>query len=302
MFFLKTTGKDTFFLRKKQTMTLKKKPYEPERPLIMGILNCTEDSFFDGGRYLSETQILKRTEEMLSQGADIIDIGAVSTRPGAKLLPVADESEKIRNAVTLVRREFPESVISVDTCFAEPARVAAGCGADMINDISGGLFDEKMFQTVAELQMPYVLTHNRALPEDMQRHTDYGNITQEVVKFLSAQLEKLYLLGAKDVIIDPGFGFAKTLEQNYELMRNLDTFSLFDEPLLVGISRKSMIYKTLDKTPETSLNGTSVLNTFALLHGASILRVHDVSEAVECVKITSRLRLPKQTERPSFGN
>lgn len=278
-------------------MVLKKKLYTPGHPLVMGILNCTEDSFFDGGRYTSEKKILERADEIISQGADIVDIGAVSTRPGAELLPPEQESEKIRQAVTLVRKHFPESIISADTCFSGPARVAADCGADIINDISGGLFDKDMFQTVADLQIPYVLTHNRAMPSGMQLHTAYGNVTHEVVRFLSSQLEKLYMLGAKDVIIDPGFGFAKTLEQNYELMRNLDAFSIFREPLMVGISRKSMIYKVLEKTPETALNGTSVLNTFALLHGAKILRVHDVAEAAECVKLMSLLEKPQFPQR-----
>ena len=271
-------------------MVLQKKIYDSDIPLIMGILNVTPDSFYDGGSYETEDAMLCRVRQMIAEGADIIDIGAVSTRPGAVLPTEETELQRLLPAIALIRVEFPDIPLSIDTFRACVAQRCVEAGADIINDISGGLFDERMFQTIADLQVPYVLMHNRTTPDRMAQATNYDDVVVEVIRFLSEKLDTLYRLGAKDVIIDPGFGFSKTLEQNYELMHKLDAFAVFDEPLLVGISRKSMIYKLFNCTPDDALNGTTALNTFALLHGAKILRVHDVKAAVECVKIVSKLK------------
>ncbi len=270
-------------------LVLQKKIYELDKPLIMGILNVTPDSFFDGGRYEGDDAMLRRARQIVAEGADILDLGAVSTRPGASLPDADAELQRLLPAIALIRAEFPAIPLSVDTFRASVAEECVKAGADIINDISGGLFDERMFPAIADLQVPYVLMHNRTTPDRMAQDTHYDDLVAEVVRFLSEKLDTLYRLGAKDVIIDPGFGFAKTLEQNYELMRKLDAFRVFDEPLLVGISRKSMIYKFFGTNPGEALNGTTALNTFALLHGARILRVHDVKEAVECVRIVLQL-------------
>ena len=258
-------------------------PLDP--PLIMGILNVTEDSFFDGGQYLTEEAMVDRVGGMLAAGADIIDIGAVSTRPGAQDLPEQEEIDRIRRAVTLVHGRFPEAVISVDTWRASVARAAVPCGAHIINDVSGGTFDTDMIPTIGQLQVPYILMHTPEKPDTMQQHTDYEDILAEMIQFFGQQIEKLHEAHVHDIILDPGFGFGKTLEQNYFVLRNMDAFQVFDLPILVGISRKSMIYKLLDTTPDHALNGTTVVNTLALMKGAHILRVHDVKEALEARKI-----------------
>ncbi len=265
-----------------------------EQPLVMGILNVTADSFYDGGRYLTEDAVLHRAGQILDEGADIIDIGAMSTRPGAEDIPESIEFERITHAVQLVREHFPQAVISVDTWRSSVVETAYKNGADMINDVSGGTFDDKMIQTVGELQIPYCLMHTPAKPDKMQQHTQYENILKDMLCFFGTQLEKLREAGAHDVILDPGFGFGKTLEQNYFVLQNLDAFNCFDLPLLVGVSRKSMICKVLGCTPEQALNGTVVLNTIALLKGAHILRVHDVREAVEVRKIVAATFLAEQ--------
>lgn len=254
-------------------------------PLIMGILNVTDDSFFDGGRYRSEAAMVERAGAMLRDGADIIDIGAMSTRPGALELPAEEEENRIRQAVATVKAAFPEAVVSIDTWRASVARAAMREGADMINDISGGTFDPDMIPAIGEMQVPYVLMHTPAKPDKMQQCTQYDDILADMLRFFGEQIAKLHAAHVHDIVIDPGFGFGKTLEQNYFLMRNLEAFKVFDLPILVGISRKSMIYKFLNTTPEHALNGTTVLNTLALEHGASILRVHDVKEAVEVRKL-----------------
>lgn len=258
-------------------------PLDP--PLIMGILNVTEDSFFDGGQYLTEEAVMDRVGGMLAAGADIIDIGAVSTRPGAQDLPEQEEIDRIRRAVTLVHGRFPEAVISVDTWRASVARAAVPCGAHIINDVSGGTFDPDMISTIGQLQVPYILMHTPEKPDTMQQHTDYKDILAEMIQFFGQQIEKLHEAHVHDIILDPGFGFGKTLEQNYFVLKNMDAFQVFDLPILVGISRKSMIYKLLGTTPDHALNGTTVVNTLALMKGAHILRVHDVKEAVEVRKI-----------------
>ncbi|MCQ2298357.1 MAG: dihydropteroate synthase [Bacteroidales bacterium] len=259
----------------------------------MGILNITPDSFYDGGSYTTEELMLRRAHEILDQGADMIDIGAVSSRPGAILLPPEEERDRLVPAIKLLRSEFPDAVISVDTCYSLPAEAAINSGADIINDISGGQFDPNMIPAVAKMQVPYILMHTRGLPGEMQRNTDYNDIIQEISSYFSERLEQLYRLGGRDIILDPGFGFAKTLEQNYFLMNHLDDMiQLFKEPFLVGISRKSMIYKLLGNTPKESLNGTTFLNTISLEKGAAILRVHDVAEAVETVQLHNALHNP----------
>ena len=281
--------KDTNFSSDK-TICCGKKLLTFSEPVVMGILNCTTDSFFDGGKYVLENSIIERAKSIIDEGGKIIDIGVVSSRPGAELLPVEVERQKLEHVIKLVRKELPEVIISVDTCWSEVAKAVVDNGADIINDISGGQFDADMFATVAQLQVPYVLMHTKGMPNDMQNNTDYTDITQELIMYFSEKLSILRRLGVKDVIIDLGFGFAKTLEQNYILMKKIKDFvHLFDEPLLVGISRKSMIYNFLNTNPDGALNGTSVLNTYALMTGAKFIRVHDVKEAVECVKIVQEL-------------
>ena len=261
-----------------------------DTPLIMGILNVTEDSFYDGGRYTDDAQILQRAKEILEEGGDIIDIGAMSTKPNAKELPEEEELTKIVHTVQLLRERFPDVVLSIDTYRATVAKAAIESGANIINDISGGTFDPDMIPTVGKLQVPYVLMHTPAKPAEMQQHTDYKDILGEMLQFFGRQIAQLHEQAVHDIILDPGFGFGKTLEQNYFLMQNLEVFHELGYPLLVGISRKSMIYKLLDTTPDHALNGTTVLNTVALMKGADILRVHDVREAVETRKIVQTMR------------
>ena len=264
-----------------------------ETPLIMGILNVTEDSFYDGGRYVSEEAVRERAAQVLSEGGDIIDIGAMSTRPDAKEIPEEEEKARIVRAVRLIREDFPNAVLSIDTYRATVAEAAVEAGADIINDISGGTFDPEMIPTVGKLQVPYCLMHTPAKPSVMQQHTDYEDILGEMLQFFGRQIAKLHEHSVHDIILDPGFGFGKTLEQNYFLMKNLEVFLELGYPLLVGISRKSMIYKLLGTNPDHALTGTIALNTIALMKGAAILRVHDVRDAVEVRKIVS---LPKKSK------
>ena len=259
-------------------------------PKIMAIVNLTPDSFYSESRNTSAESALNRIENALAQGTDIIDLGACSTRPGAEVPSTEEEWRRMKDVLTTARRNFPNAIISIDTFRSQVAEQAVDAGADIINDISGGQIDEQMFGTIAKLQVPYVLMHMRGTPATMQQFTNYQNVTSDVIIELSQKLRQLTDLGVHDVIIDPGFGFAKTLEQNYELFAHLSDFKIFELPLLVGISRKSMIYKLFGTTPEKSLNGTTILNTFALQNGASILRVHDVPEAVEARKIVGILK------------
>ncbi|KOY86491.1 dihydropteroate synthase [bacterium 336/3] len=252
-----------------------------EKPLIMGILNITPDSFYDGGKYLSENDILEQAEKLILQGADILDIGGYSTRPNAQEVSEKEEINRVIPAIQMIKKHFPATILSIDTFRADVAKEAIENGADIINDISGGQLDDKMFEIVANLQVPYILMHSRGNPQTMNQLTHYENILLEILHFFEKRIQKLHILGVKDIILDLGFGFAKTKEQNFYLLKHLSYFKTLNLPLLVGISRKSMIYKTLDVTPEQSLNGTSVLNTFALSQGAHILRVHDVKEVNE---------------------
>ncbi len=274
----------------KKTINIRGELIGLDTPLVMGILNVTPDSFFSGSRKQTDEEIINRCHQILQEGGHMIDVGAQSTSPVSTFLSPAEEKERLMPALQRVRKEFPAAILSVDTFYADVAKQAVEeYGVDIINDISGGQIDENMFATMAQLNVPYILMHMRGVPQTMQQHTQYDNFIQDILFYFSERKVKLNLLGVNDVIIDPGFGFSKTLSQNYELMAYLKYFHIFDEPILVGISRKSMIYKYLDTTAEESLNGTSVLNTVALLSGASILRVHDVKEAVECVKIVSKI-------------
>ena len=256
----------------------------------MGILNVTPDSFYEGSRKQTETDIRNRIEEILQEGGRIIDLGGYSSRPDAQDVSPEEEMERLCLALRILRDEYPKAMVSVDTFRADIARrCVEEYGAAIINDISGGELDAAMFPTIADLHIPYIIMHMRGTPKTMQQHCDYQNLTADILLYFSKKIEQLHLMGVNDVIIDPGFGFSKTLEQNYELMRHLADFSLFEKPLLVGISRKSMVYKLLGGTPTESLNGTTVLNTYALLNGANILRVHDVKAAVEAVRIFKQL-------------
>ena len=256
-----------------------------DEPQVMGILNVTPDSFFATSRCRSEEEIRQRVCMMRREGATMVDIGAYSSRPGAEEVSVEEELRRLLPAIGIVREEWPDAIISVDTFRAEVARQAVEAGADIINDISGGEMDKDMFRTVAELHVPYILMHMQGTPQDMQKAPHYDNLVCGVFRSVGERVEELHEAGVADVIVDPGFGFGKTMAQNYEMMARLGEFRLLGCPILVGISRKSMVYRLLDTTPAESLNGTTALNTIALMNGASILRVHDVREAVEAIKI-----------------
>ncbi|MFM9989312.1 dihydropteroate synthase [Flavobacterium sp.] len=258
-------------------------------PKVMGILNVTPDSFYDGGRFVSDEKILSQVEKMLQDGATFIDIGGQSSKPNAEIVSVDDELKRVVSTVDLILKNFPETIISIDTFNSKVAQLAAENGAAIINDISAGSLDDNMFKTIAKLQVPYIMMHMRGTPQTMQQMTNYDDLVKDILLYFSEKVAKARSFGINDLIVDPGFGFAKTSEQNFELLNKLELFEILELPILVGISRKSMIYKTLETTPENALNGTSVLNTIALTKGANILRVHDVKEAVECVKLYNQL-------------
>lgn len=273
------------------TLNLRGKLYSLCEPKIMGILNVTPDSFYAESRTSDEEHIAARVQQLMDDGADMIDIGGYSSRPGADDVSPEDEMNRLRRGLRVVRHLYPEVPISVDTFRADVARMCVEEeGADIINDISGGMMDRQMFRTVARLGVPYILMHMQGTPDTMQQAPHYDNLRREVMLYFAERIDRLCQMGAKDIIVDPGFGFGKTLEHNYELFHHLDDFNLFNLPLLVGISRKSMIYKLLGGTPQTSLNGTTVLNTIALMKGAHILRVHDVKEAVEAKRIVMKMK------------
>jgi dihydropteroate synthase len=258
-------------------------------PKVMGIINVTPDSFYDGGKTFSEKEILKQAERMLSEGATFLDVGGYSTRPGAEDISETEEIRRVVESVESMLKRFPEALISVDTFRSEVAKKAVETGAAIVNDVSGGTLDGEMYKTVAKLNVPYILMHMRGTPKTMAKLTDYKNVTVEVLKNLSEKIAMARAEGINDIIADPGFGFAKTREQSFQLLNNLELFQNLKVPILAGISRKSMIYKTLETSSDNALNGTTSLNTIALLKGASILRVHDVKEAVECVKLSSEV-------------
>ena len=261
------------------------------QPQVMGILNVTPDSFYAGSRGVTERDIIERLRQMTDEGASIIDIGAYSSRPDADDVSTEEEMARLRHALNLVRQHQPDAVVSVDTFRADVARMCVEeYGVAMVNDISAGEMDDEMYPTIARLGVPYIAMHMKGTPQTMQINPQYEHFLKEIFYFFSEKVQKLRDLGVKDIIIDPGFGFGKTMEHNYQLMNHLEEFKLFGLPLLVGISRKSMIYKLLGTTPEEALNGTTVLNTIALQKGAHILRVHDVKAAVEAVKIVEKMK------------
>ena len=259
-------------------------------PKVMGILNITPDSFYDGGAYKNETAILDQVEKMLSEGATFIDVGAYSSRPGAAHVSEEEELKRILPVIQLLVQKFPNILISVDTFRSKIAQECVLAGAAMINDISGGSMDPKMFQTVANLQVPYIVMHMLGTPQNMQKNPVYESVTHELISFFVDKIHQLHLLKVNDVLIDVGFGFGKTLAHNFELLKNLALFKNLEAPILIGVSRKSMLYKTLDISAQEALNATTSANTIALLNGANILRVHDVKEAVEAVKIVAQIR------------
>lgn len=268
------------------TLNLRGRLLELREPQIMGILNVTPDSFFSESRTPDEEHIAQRVKQMMNDGADMIDIGGYSSRPGANDVNTEEEMNRLRRGLRIIRKLYPDVPVSVDTFRADVARMCIEEeGADIINDISGGMMDRQMFRTVAQLHVPYIMMHMQGTPDSMQLAPHYENLRQEVMLYFAERIDRLCQMGAKDIIVDPGFGFGKTMEHNYELMAHLEDFHVFGLPLLVGISRKSMIYKLLGGTPQTSLNGTTVLNTIALTKGAHILRVHDVKEAAEAKRI-----------------
>lgn len=259
-------------------------------PKVMGILNITPDSFYDGGKYKNEVAILNQVEKMLFEGATFIDVGAYSSRPGAKHISEEEELQRILPVINLLIKNYPEIIISVDTFRSKIAMETINSGAAIINDISGGKMDDIMFDTVANLQVPYILMHMLGTPQNMQLNPVYEDVTKEIISFFAKQIFDLHQLKLNDVIIDVGFGFGKTIDHNFEILKNLSLFKSLDAPILAGVSRKSMLYKTLDISAQEALNATTSANTIALLNGANILRVHDVKEAIEAIKIVEQIR------------
>lgn len=260
-------------------------------PRVMGILNITPDSFYRGSRYSGEKDILNAASVMLDEGADILDIGGYSSRPGAEDISAFEEGRRVLGAVKIIRKTFSDAIISVDTFRAAIAREAVEiCGANIINDISGGEADPEMFSVVEKLNVPYILMHMKGNPRTMQKDPVYDDIVSEILRWFGERIFKLRSAGLKDIIIDPGFGFGKTTEHNFELLRRLGDFSITGLPVLAGLSRKGMIWKTLDISPDEALNGTTAFNTVALMNGADILRVHDVKEAVQTIKLVNKLK------------
>jgi dihydropteroate synthase len=257
----------------------------------MGILNVTPDSFFDGGRYTRQDALLRQAEQMLKEGASILDIGGMSSRPGAEIISVEEELQRVLPSIEALHQAFPEAILSIDTIRGRVAEEAVGAGAAIVNDISAGAFDESMYPTVARLQVPYILMHMKGSPKTMQDNPDYEDVVQTVLDFFIAEVGKLRALDVHDIVLDPGFGFGKTVEHNYQLLKQMHLFKILDLPLLAGLSRKSMINKVLKTKPEQALNGTTALNMVALQQGAKILRVHDVRPAMEAVKLWQQLEM-----------
>lgn len=277
-------------IQTKRTINCRGKLIDISTPKVMGIINLTPDSFYDGGKLTNRDAILKLAEKQLKEGATFLDLGAVSTRPKAEMVPEDEERKRLLSAVEALRKAFPETIISVDTFRAKIAEEAVASGADIINDISGGELDQAMFETIAKLRVPYILMHMQGTPETMQQNPTYADVTREVIQFMMDRVLRLQALGVHDIIIDPGFGFGKSVDHNFQLLRKLNQFSILGHPLLVGLSRKSMINKVLRIAPENALNGTTALHMAALERGAKVLRVHDVQAAVECVKLSLQLK------------
>lgn len=272
-----------------KTLNVRGRLLDLSTPKVMGILNVTPDSFYDGGKFTTEKSILEQVKKMLDEGVGIIDIGGYSTRPGAADIPVEEETARILGVIQMIVKTFPEAILSIDTFRSSVAKKAVEAGAAIVNDVSGGEQDPLMFETVAALNVPYILMHMRGTPQTMTKLTDYENLIKDVADYFQKKIYRLRQLKVKDIIIDPGFGFAKTADQSFELLNHLDYFRILGVPILAGLSRKSMIWRTLSQVPEEALTGTIALNTTALLKGASILRVHDVKEAVACIKLIKRL-------------
>jgi len=288
MLFIKN---DSSYFKKKSTLNIKGNVIDLSTPVVMGILNVTPDSFYDGGCYTTDIEIVKRASQIIHEGGQFIDIGSMSTRPGAMEISPEEELARLLPAVRAVTGEFPDALLSIDSYRSEVIKIIYNeIGDFVVNDISGGTFDNKMFETVAALHLPYILMHTKGKSSTMQNRPVYEDVIKEIFLFLSAQVEKLKLLGVCDILIDPGFGFGKTAAHNYELLNRLDAFKVFELPLIAGVSRKSMIWKELNISPKESLNGTTVLNTIALLGGCDILRVHDVKEAVEAIRLVGKIK------------
>ncbi len=274
----------------KYTFQIKGCLYSLNKPKVMGILNLTPDSFFEGSRVTGDKKsVLAEAEKKIKEGADFLDLGGYSTRPGATDIPISEEIARVIPAISEIKKSFPEILISIDTFRSQVAKAAVEAGADLINDISAGNLDPEMLPLAAKLGVPYIAMHMKGTPQSMQSETTYSDLVPDVLAYFSEKIEQFRKLGIKDVILDPGFGFAKTREQNFELLRNLSSFRRLGSPILVGVSRKSMIYKTLEISANEALNGTTALNMFALLHGADILRVHDVKEAKETIELAAQL-------------
>ena len=265
----------------------KKKKIDLLTSIVMGILNITDNSFYDGGQYNSEEKILSHTKKMLEEGASIIDLGAQSSKPDSEPISEKEETEKLVSTIHLLKQNFPEIIISIDTYRSKVAEKCINSGADIINDISAGEMDEEMFATIAKLKVPYIIMHMKGTPKMMQNNPKYNNVTEEVFSYLEKKINELKQLGVTDIIIDPGFGFGKTIKHNYQLLNHLEKFTQLGVPLLIGASRKSMIYNILEKNAENALNGTTVAHTVALQKGINIIRTHDVKEAMECIKIVN---------------
>lgn len=279
------------FLKRKNKISIGSEEIDFTIPIVMGIVNVTPDSFYDGGKMEDENVLLAAVEEMVNNGVSIIDVGAVSTKPGSQMVSTKTELERLIPAVQAIRSHFPGVPISIDTFRSWVAvRIIDEIGPIMVNDISGGSLDSKMFETIGRLKVPYILSHIQGTPATMQEDPQYDDVVKEIGNYFSERVKRLTKLGAEDIIIDPGFGFGKNLDHNYELLNRLDAFKVFQLPVMVGLSRKSMIWKALEITPETALNGTTVANTLALMGGADILRVHDVKEAIEVVKIFCEIK------------
>ena len=272
-----------------KTLNIGGKLVDLRQPKIMGILNVTPDSFYDGARYKTDEEIINQAEKMLTEGATFIDVGGYSSRPGAKEVSLTDELNRSIHAIRLILKEFPEAIISIDTFRSDVAKAAVQEGALLVNDISAGNLDDNMIETVARLRIPYIAMHMKGNPRTMSEQTTYENLLREMAFYFQEKIQHFHEAGIRDVILDPGFGFAKTREQNFELLQHLDYFRMLSKPLLVGLSRKSMIWKTLNITPAEALNGTAALNTIALLKGADILRVHDVKEAIQITTLLEKL-------------
>lgn len=275
---------------KKLSVNIRGRLIDLTQPRVMGIINVTPDSFYPGSRSFTDEEIVAAAGRILAEGADMIDVGGYSSRPGAADIPERVEKERVTRAIVLIAEAFPEAVISVDTFRSQVASEAITSGAHIINDISGGGADPGMFSLVGELNVPYIMMHMQGNPRTMQQNPVYGDVVADILEWFGSGIARLHSAGVKDIIIDPGFGFGKTVDQNFEMLRRLSDFSVAGLPVLAGLSRKSMIWKTLETGPEGALNGTTALNTIALCHGADILRVHDVKEAVETVKLFLKTR------------